>query len=168
MYAKEQKVKKDASSASGLRGLRGKRSAPDGEGREAAGRKDVFARSNKGVEHRSERDELERITQSKKRKAAERSLAAKSKLYEKMGERPGQCGEVSMGRGAKLKHVLKAFNGLDVETMVLCATLVILRCPEWQLHHPSLLSMILGLKRLKRELAPIGYVQLFPSRSISL
>lgn len=70
-----------------MRSLRGKRSASGGmEGVDAGGRKDVFARSNKGVEDRSQRDELERVTRSKKNKAGERTLAAKAKLYEKMGK----------------------------------------------------------------------------------
>lgn len=91
MYAKEQKVKQEGSGteAGGLRVLRGKRAAAGGEGAAAAAsvrRKDVFARSNRGVEDRLQRDELERVTQSKKKKTAERTLAVKAKLYEKMGK----------------------------------------------------------------------------------
>lgn len=86
VYAKEQKVKLDGGGGSGgLRGLRGKRSSGDKAGG-AGARKAPFARSNKGVEERSERDEVERVTASKKRKAAERVMAAKSSLYEKMGK----------------------------------------------------------------------------------
>lgn len=86
VYAKEQKVKLDGGGGSGgLRGLRGKRSSGDRAGG-AGARKDPFARSNKGVEDRSERDEFERVTASKKKKAAERVMAAKSSLYEKMGK----------------------------------------------------------------------------------
>lgn len=93
VYAKEQKTKLDGGAGSGgagLRGLRGKRAAAgDSNG---AARKDPFARSNRGVEDRSQRDELERVTASKKRKSGERTMAAKSRLYEKMGE---FCGPVS-------------------------------------------------------------------------
>lgn len=74
-----------SSVAGSLRGLRGKRGAAAAEASTAA-RKDVFARSNRGVEERSKGDDLERITASKKQQAVERTLAAKSKLYEKMGE----------------------------------------------------------------------------------
>jgi len=66
VYAKEQKV------------------TGDREG--GAARKDPFARSNKGVEDRQQRDEIERVMASKKGKAAQRVMAAKSSLYEKMGE----------------------------------------------------------------------------------
>ena len=90
VYAKEQKAKLDGGGggggSSGLRGLRGKRSSGDRAGGGAGSRKDPFARSNKGVEDRSERDEVERVTASKKRKAAGRVMAAKSSLYEKMGK----------------------------------------------------------------------------------
>lgn len=83
VYAKEQKVRPDGGgSGSGLRGLRGKR--PSGE-KDGGGRKDPFARSNKGVKDRSQRDEEERMTTSKKKTAAQRIMAAKSSLYEKMG-----------------------------------------------------------------------------------
>lgn len=88
MYAKEQKVKLEGgggSGSGGLRGLRGKRRAA-GDAGERGERKDPFARSNRGVEDRSQRDELERVTASKKRKAAQKVMAAKSSLYEKMGE----------------------------------------------------------------------------------
>lgn len=90
VYAKEQKVRRDGGggSGSGLRGLRGKR--PSGD-RDGGGRKDPFARSNKGVEDRSQRDEEERMTTSKKRTAAQRVMAAKSSLYEKLGERELQA-----------------------------------------------------------------------------
>lgn len=87
VYAKEQKVKLDAggsSGGSGLRGLRGKRAAAGNSS--GAARKDPFARSNRGVEERSRRDDLERVTASQKREAAQRTMAAKSSLYEKMGE----------------------------------------------------------------------------------
>ncbi|CAM9542441.1 unnamed protein product, partial [Hapterophycus canaliculatus] len=86
VYAKEQKVKLDGGGGSGgLRGLRGKRRAA-GDAGDGGGRKDPFARSNRGVEDRSQRDELERVTASKKRKAAQRVMAAKSSLYEKMAK----------------------------------------------------------------------------------
>lgn len=89
VYAKEQKVRLDGSgggsSSGGLRGLRGKRAAA-GDAGGAAARKDPFARTNRGVEERSQRDELERVTASKKKKKAERTMAAKSRLYEKMGK----------------------------------------------------------------------------------
>lgn len=88
VYAKEQKAKLEAgggSAGGGLRGLRGKRSSGD---RDLGGkvRKDPFARSNRGVEDRSQRDEIERVTASKKRKAGQRVMAAKTSLYEKLGE----------------------------------------------------------------------------------
>lgn len=87
VYAKEQKVGGaggGASGSGGLRGLRGKRSSGDRDG--GAARKDPFARSNRGVEDRQQRDEIERVMASKKGKAAQRVMAAKSSLYEKMGE----------------------------------------------------------------------------------
>eukprot|EP00903_Cladosiphon_okamuranus_P009374 g8938.t1 len=96
VYAKEQKVKLDGGGGSGglrgLRGLRGKRSSGDKAGG-AGARKDPFARSNEGVEDRSERDEVERVTASKKRKAVDRVMAAKSSLYEKMAK--GEVGGAS-------------------------------------------------------------------------
>lgn len=87
VYAKEQKAKLEGGGGSvgGLRGLRGKRSSGDRDGGGGA-RKDPFARSNRGVEDRSQRDEIERVTASKKRKAGQRVMAAKSSLYEKLGE----------------------------------------------------------------------------------
>lgn len=87
VYQKEQKVKVDGGGGSGsgdLRALRGKRAASGDE--RGSGRKDPFAKRNRGVEDRSQRDELERVTASSKKKAAERSMAAKSSLYKKMGE----------------------------------------------------------------------------------
>ena len=86
VYEKEQKVKigGGGSSSGGLRALRGKRAKSGDAGSSA--RKDPFAKRNRGVEDRSQRDELERVTESSKKKAAERRLAAKSSLYEKMGE----------------------------------------------------------------------------------
>lgn len=91
VYAKEQKVKLDGgcgggSGSGGLRGLRGKRSSSGDKAAAGGARKDPFARSNRGVEDRSERDEAERVTASKKRKAAGRVMAAKTSLYEKMGK----------------------------------------------------------------------------------
>ncbi|CAB1120897.1 unnamed protein product [Ectocarpus sp. CCAP 1310/34] len=88
VYAKEQKVKLEGgggSAGGGLRGLRGKRSSGDRDGGGGA-RKDPFARSNRGVEDRSQRDEIERVTASKKRKAGQRVMAAKSSLYEKLAK----------------------------------------------------------------------------------
>lgn len=91
VYEKEQTVKQDAIgdktlTAGGIRAQRGRREAAVAEANAAAARKDVFARKNAGVEDRSKGDDLKRVSQSRKRKAAERMLAAKSKLYEKMGE----------------------------------------------------------------------------------
>lgn len=91
VYEKEQTVKQDAVgsktlTAGGIRAQRGRRETAAAEANAAAARKDVFARKNAGVEDRSKGDDLERVSQSRKRKAAERALAAKSKLYEKMGE----------------------------------------------------------------------------------
>lgn len=88
VYEKEQKVKVGGggggSGSGDLRALRGKRAASGDE--RGSGRKDPFAKRNRGVEDRSQRDELERVTASSKKKAAERSMAAKSSLYKKMGE----------------------------------------------------------------------------------
>ncbi|CAM9829575.1 unnamed protein product [Ectocarpus sp. 6 AP-2014] len=88
VYAKEQKAKLEGgggsgSTSGGLRGLRGKRSSGD---RDGGARKDPFARSNRGVEDRSQRDEIERVTASMKRKAGQRVMAAKSSLYEKLAK----------------------------------------------------------------------------------
>eukprot|EP00904_Undaria_pinnatifida_P001767 jgi/Undpi1/11591/HiC_scaffold_30.g13886.m1 len=102
VYAKEQKATLDgggggsSSSGNGVRGLRGKRSAAAGEG-DGAARKDPFARRNRGVEDRSQRDEVERVTASKKQKAAERTLAAKSVLYDKLAK-----GEVAASQAGTL------------------------------------------------------------------
>lgn len=97
VYAKEQKVKLDGGgSSAGLRGLRGKRAAA-GSHADGPARKDPFARSNRGVEDRSQRDELDRVTASQKRKAAQRTMAAKASLYEKMGERFFEGGGVAGG-----------------------------------------------------------------------
>ena len=78
-------MRQPARSATG-QPVRAKRTASSSSGDKASARKDPFARSNKGVEDRSERDEVERITASKKRKAAGRVMAAKTTLYEKMGK----------------------------------------------------------------------------------
>ncbi|CAM9623300.1 unnamed protein product [Ectocarpus sp. 12 AP-2014] len=89
VYAKEQKTKLEGgggSAGGGLRGLRGKRSSGDRDGGGGGARKDPFARSNRGVEDRSQRDEIERVTASKKRKAGQRVMAAKSSLYEKLAK----------------------------------------------------------------------------------
>eukprot|EP00752_Nemacystus_decipiens_P010566 g9409.t1 len=109
VYAKEQKVKLDGGGGSGSGGLRGLRGRRPSSGDKANARKDPFARRNKGVEDRSEQDEVERVTASKKRKAAERVMAAKSSLYEKMAKgevcgasRAGSLVDFSRKTGADL------------------------------------------------------------------
>lgn len=121
VYEKEQTVKQDAVggktlTAGGIRGQRGRREAAAAEANAAAARKDVFARKNAGVEDRSRGDDLERVSQSRKRKAAERALAAKSKLYEKMGECfcPGVSQELEANSISRLRIMRRGwFNRVE-------------------------------------------------------
>ncbi|CAM9395021.1 unnamed protein product, partial [Discosporangium mesarthrocarpum] len=90
VYEKEQRVKSQGggaeSGAEGLRSLRGKRSAAAAAEAAEGARKDVFARSNRGVGDRSKKDDEEHMTSGRKRKVMEKTMSAKARLYEKLAK----------------------------------------------------------------------------------
>ncbi|CAM9445291.1 unnamed protein product [Choristocarpus tenellus] len=116
VYAKEQKVKQGGSTESGhegLRGLRGKRASAAAASNAEKSRKDVFARSNRGVEDRSGKDEKEFESGKRKRKNSEKTMLAKARLYEKLAK--GEAGGSDAG-------CLVDFNRKSGEDLVLLNT----------------------------------------------